>query len=70
MANQANNVIQSVADLERQYPEFVRQIRQQAAAEERLRMKQLYCAVPVEDGQKLMEQAAERSNAARRARSH
>jgi hypothetical protein len=69
MANQTNKAVQSAADLERVYLHLCAQIRSEAAQEERQRLRQLYIA-NTEDGVKLMEQAAERRNNERRARSY
>jgi hypothetical protein len=61
-----NKPITSAREMEAQYPEFVAQIRAAATAAARARAKREYTPSDHEDGEKLMEHAAER----RRARTH
>jgi hypothetical protein len=58
--------ITNIRELARAYPEFIAEIRMQARSEERKRYKAEYQSSAA--GEALMEQAVERSNAARRAR--
>jgi hypothetical protein len=58
MTNQTNTSFESAAELEAAYPTLCKHIREEAAKEERLRLKQLYTAASAEDGEALMILAA------------
>lgn len=67
MANHTDKGFRSAAELEAAYPNFCKQIRLEAAAEEQLRIKQFYCAAPHQEGEALLLAAVERRNQKRRA---